>query len=543
MDTVRLTLAGEAAMGRCPPPTVRGRGEADEWAGRAQRGAATSRAPDDREHDMSSATTETDLNYGIDDVPKPWPKALGLGVQHVLTMFGATIAVPFIIGGAIGMEGANLAILISSVFIASGIATALQVTIGTRLPIVQGVSFAFLGPFFAIAGVYQGAEAMQVIAGMVIVGALLPLIVGYGGLMGVLRRFISPITIGPVIALIGLSLFGAAAGNSSEHWPMALLTLALIFAFSLILAPRVRLFSLFPILLAIVGAYLVALLFTAVGVFGEGSGAAVSFAAVDDSPWFRGFEVGGGGIIFPWGTPIFDFGFIIAILAAYLASSIESFGDYHAISRIAGVGDPSSKTINKGLGAEGIGCAMTGVFGGFSSTSYSENIGLVGLTKVASRVVVLIGAGALVVLGLIGPVGAVIATIPTPVVGGVYLALFGLIASVGLSNLQRADMNSQRNLMIVGFVLFAGFVFPYYFGGEGAEEFSFFGIDWATQFIVSIGSNAIAVAAVLGILLDNIIPGTDRERGLGAYDAVLAPEQIPGKQELGKTDQPGDERP
>ncbi len=468
------------------------------------------------------------LNYGLDETPKPWPKAVGLGLQHVLTMFGATIAVPFIIGGALGLEGVSLAILISSVFIASGVATAIQVTIGTRLPIVQGVSFAFLGPFFAIAGVYEGPEGMQVIAGMVIVGALLPLVIGYGGLMGVLRRFISPITIGPVIALIGLSLFGAAAGNSSEHWPLAFTTLIFIFLFSLVLAPKVRLFSLFPILLAVLTAYVIALLFTGLGVFGDGSPAAVSFAAVADAPVFRGFDVGGGGLIFPWGTPIFDFSFMIAILAAYLASSVESFGDYHAISRIAEVGDPDAKTINRGLGAEGIGCALTGLFGGFASTSYSENIGLVGLTKVASRVVVIVGAGALVVLGLIGPVGAVIATIPTPIVGGVYLALFGLIAAVGLSNLRRADLDSQRNLMIVGFVLFSGFVFPYYFENI-AEDFSFFGIDWASQIIQSVGSNAIATAAILGILLDNLIPGTDAERGIGAYDALVRPEDLPGK--------------
>ncbi|MBS3939405.1 MAG: purine/pyrimidine permease [Actinobacteria bacterium] len=467
-----------------------------------------------------------DLTYGLDDVPKPFPKALGLGMQHVLTMFGATIAVPFIIGGALGFEGAELAVLISSVFIASGVATAIQVAIGSRLPIVQGVSFAFLGPFFAIAATYQGAEGMQVIAGMVIVGAVLPLILGFGGLMGMLRRFITPITIAPVIALVGLSLFGAAAGNAGQHWPLSLTTLALIFAFGLVLAPRIRLMSLFPILLAVVTAYVIALVFTALGVF-EGP-AAVSFAAVGDAPLFRGFEIGGGGLIFPWGTPIFDFTFIIAILAAYLASSIESFGDYHAISRIAGVGDPDAKTINRGIGAEGIGCALTGLFGGFSSTSYSENIGLVGLTKVASRAVVLIGAGVLVILGLVGPVGAIIATIPIPVVGGVYLALFGLITAVGLSNLRRADMDSQRNLMIVGFLLFGGLAFPYYFGGEAGADFSFFGIEWATTFIKSIGSNAIAVAAVLGILLDNLIPGTDEERGIGSDPVVLPPQDMHG---------------
>jgi solute carrier family 23 (nucleobase transporter), member 1 len=466
-----------------------------------------------------------DLNYGLDDVPKPFIKALGLGMQHVLTMFGATILVPLIVGPALGFQGRDIAILISSVFIASGIATAIQVTIGSRLPIVQGVSFAFLGGFFAISGTYQGAEAMRYIAGMIIIGAILEVIIGFGGLMGVLRRFITPITIGPVIALIGLSLFGAAAGTASSHWPLALLTLALTFIYSLILAPKVRLFSLFPILLAVITAYVFAYVMTLAGVFT--GAAAVDFSGAGATPWVRGFEVGGGGVLFPWGTPLFDFTFIVVFLAAYLASAIESFGDYHAISRIARGTDPSTDEINRGIGAEGLGCAATAVVGGFASTSYSENIGLVGLTKVASRRVVLIGAVVLIVLGLVTKVGGIITTIPTPIVGGIYLSLFGLIAAVGLSNLRRADMDSQRNLMIVGFVLFSGFVFPSYFGG--AQDFSFFGIGWATSVVQSIFSSGIATAAVLGILLDNLIPGTDEERGIGAFEKGVVPPSVHGQ--------------
>jgi solute carrier family 23 (nucleobase transporter), member 1 len=474
-----------------------------------------------------SATSNSalDLNYGLDDVPKPFYKALGLGMQHVLTMFGATILVPLIVGPALGFQGAQIAILISSVFIASGIATAIQVTIGSRLPIVQGVSFAFLGGFFAIAGSYQGAEAMRYIAGMIIIGAILEVIIGFGGLMGVLRRFITPITIGPVIALIGLSLFGAAAGTASSHWPLALLTLALTFVYSLILAPKVRLFSLFPILLAVITAYLFAWIMTVAGVFT--GAAAVDFSGAGATPWVRGFEVGGGGVIFPWGTPLFDFTFIIVFLAAYMASAIESFGDYHAISRIARGADPSVEEINRGIGAEGLGCAATAVVGGFASTSYSENIGLVGLTKVASRRVVLIGAVVLIVLGLVTKVGGIITTIPTPIVGGIYLSLFGLIAAVGLSNLRRADMDSQRNLMIAGFVLFSGFVFPEYFGS--VQNFSFFGIDWATTVVSSIFSSGIATAAVLGILLDNLIPGTDAERGIGGFEKGVVPPSVHGQ--------------
>jgi uracil-xanthine permease len=468
-----------------------------------------------------TSPSQVELNYGLEDVPKPLGKALGLGLQHVLTMFGATILVPLLLGPPMGMDTVEIAILISSVFICSGIATFLQVTIGSRLPIIQGVSFAFLAPFFAIIAVHPGPEAMRYIAGMVLVGALIEVTIGFGGLFGLLRRFVSPITIAPVIALIGLSLFAPAAQTSSGHWPLALLMLTLVFVYSLILAPKYRFFSLFPVLLAIITSYLVALIFTWIGVFEAGSVAAVSFAGVGDADWIRGLAIGDGGILFPWGTPLFDWTFLIGILAAYLASMIESFGDYHAVSRIATGRDPDARTINRGIGSEGLGCFATGLFGGFASTSYSENIGLVGLTRVASRYVVVIGAGFLVVLGLIAKFGAIVATIPSPIVGGAYLALFGLIAAIGLSLLRRADMDSQRNLMIVGFVLFAGFVFPSYFGSEAAAEFSLFGIGWLTDIVVSIGSSGIATAAVLGLLLDNLIPGTPEERGLATdYEDV-----------------------
>ena len=486
------------------------------------------------------AAYQADLNYGLDDTPKPWPKAIGLGLQHVLTMFGATVAVPFILAPFLEFDGRQLAILISSVFICSALATFVQVTIGTRLPIVQGVSFAFLGPFIGIAAAHPGEDGMRYIAGAVLAGAVVEMILGFGGVFGALRRFVTPITIAPVIALVGLSLYDAAAINASPNWWMALTTTALIIAFSLILAPRIRLFSLFPILLAVVTVYLGALLLSVTGVIPETMAGHVSFGGLAETPWVRSVGFGDQGLFFPWGTPLFDLGFFIAVLAAYLASSIESFGDYHAISRIAGVGDPSAKTINRGLGAEGIGCFLTGIFGGFSSTSYSENIGLVGLTKVASRVVVLIGAAALLVLGFVSKIGGVIASIPGPIVGGVYLALFGIIAGVGLSNLRRADMDSQRNIMIVGFVLFAGLVFPRYFSGYAGDDWDLFGIDWLTSIVRSVGSNGIAVAAVFGLLLDNLIPGTDRERGVGTYDVVVPPEDLPGRGGLGHdASQPG----
>lgn len=466
----------------------------------------------------SARQGQIELSYGLDDVPKPFTKAFGLGLQHVLTMFGGTILVPLLLGPEMGMDAAQTAILVSSAFICSGIATSLQVTVGSRLPIIQGVSFAFLIPFFAIIAAHPGPEAMTYIAGLILVGAVIETTIGFSGMVGLLSRFVTPITIAPVIALIGLSLFEPAAQTSGLHWPLALLMVALVFIFSLVLARKRRFFSLFPVLLAIIISYVVALVLTLTGVFEEGSPAAVSFAAVTEADWIRGIAVGDGGILWPWGLPRFDWSLLVGILAAYLASMVESFGDYHAVSQIATGRDPEPKTINRGIGSEGLGCFATGLFGGFASTSYSQNIGLVGLTRVASRYVVGVSAAILLILGLVAKFGAFVATIPQPIVGGAYLALFGLIAAIGLSLLRRVDMDSQRNLLIVGFVLFAGFVFPSYF--DSAAGFSVMGIDWLTDIVVSIGSSGIATAAVLGLLLDNLIPGTPEERGLPTRPAA-----------------------
>jgi xanthine/uracil permease len=276
--------------------------------------------------------------------------------------------------------------------------------------------------------------------------------------------------------------------------------------------------SVFSILLAVVCAYVVALVLSEAGVITEANRAFVSFDRIgqsfSDAPWLRSV-VGERSLVFPWGAPSFDLGFFVAVLAAYLASMIESFGDYHAVARVAAVGEPTREQINRGIGSEGVGCFITGLLGGFASTSYTENIGLIGLTKVASRYVVMIGAVALIVLGFVTKFGAIIATIPTPVVGGVYLALFGLIAAVGLTNLQRADMASQRNLLIVGFILFMGLVVPDFIA-QVPPDWTFLGMEWTTNLARSIFGSGIAVAAILGLFLDNVIPGTDRERGITA---------------------------
>jgi len=502
--------------------------------------------------------------YGLDDRP-PLGKASVLALQHVLTMFGSTVAVPLIFGPQLWpvpaglpaniaselteIQLTNTALLISSVMLCSGVATLLQSTLGSRLPIIQGVSFSFLAAFFGIvsstkfpvarwdaviagdtseatlaplieAWQLAGAEGMQTIAMAIILGGILEAVIGFTGLMGLLRRFLSPVVVGPVIMLIGLALYQFGAPVAASSWPISLLTMGLIILFALILSRSIRLFQLFPMLLAILISVAVCAVLGMRGIVAPGDAAYVDLSAVARSPWIR-YER----LILPWGMPKFQMAALIAVLAGYLASMIESFGDYHACKNMAGGGDPTSAEISRGIGCEGIGCALTGLLGGFSSTSYSENIGLIGLTKVGSRYVVQIGSVILIGLGLFGKFGALAAAIPRPVVGGLYCALFGLIAAVGVRQFAKADLDSDRNLFIGGFALFMGLSVPFYFSDYGGGKAD---IQWLPETLrgvaISLGSTGMAVAAILGLALDNLVPGTKEERGLVEGPGVLVPE-------------------
>ncbi len=475
--------------------------------------------------------------YGLDDRPD-LPRTLVLGAQHVLTMFGATVSVPLLLGPVMGMSAADTARLISSVMLCSGLATIVQIKFGSRLPIVQGVSFSFLAAFFLIigsvgteaeaTGVPVGPLAMRYIAGAILLGALFEMVIGFSGLVGMLRRVLSPVVIGPVIMLIGLALFQHGAPKAGTYWPISGLTIGLIILFSLVLSRRRRFFKLFPILSAVVVVTTLCFVLTRAGVFPAGHPASVQLEAVREASWLR---LSPTELLLPWGWPKFHFGFFLAVLAGYLASIIESIGDYHAISYMAGQGHPTSKQLSRGIGAEGVGCFLTGLFGGFASTSYSENVGLVGLTKVASRWVVTVGGLLLIGLGVFGKFGGVAAAIPGPVVGGLYCALFGLIAAIGVQQLAQADLTSDRNLFIAGFSLFMGLSVPAYFSAASTTEAMAAGQTLATYLptaegllasmpataagiVAAIGSTGMAVAAILGLLLDNLIPGTPEERGL-----------------------------
>ncbi len=455
--------------------------------------------------------------YTVDEKP-PFGEAVFLGIQHYLTMFGATVAIPLILGGAMKMPPGEIAHLISAIFFVSGVTTWLQTTLGNRLPVIQGGSFSFLPPAFVIIGATVGKGmgydiAIQQITGAIFLASFFEIILGYTGIVGYLRKFIGPVTIAPTIAMIGLALFGIGAPWAGKNWWVSGLTIIALIVYSQFLGRRIRLFTLFPVLLAILTGWAFAWILTFSGAIDAKDPAFINLATVTNASWFSP------PIPFRWGFWDIQISFVLAMIAAYVASMIESIGDYYAAARMAEAPTPDEKMISRGLGTEGVGCLIASIFQTCNgSTTYSENIGAIGLTRVGSRYVIQIGASVMIIIAFFGKFGAFFATIPQPVVGAMYCGLFGMIAAVGISNLQFVDLNSARNLFIIGFAFFMGLSVPQYF--QNVTIWANEGVVLRTigSVIVTIGKTGMAVAGILAGVLDNLVPGTREERGLTAWD-------------------------
>jgi nucleobase transporter 1/2 len=435
--------------------------------------------------------------------------------------------------------------LISTIFFTSGLCTLIQQSpLGNKLPVIQGGTFSFLGPTFAIIGMVaaQGTSGdlplwqlqIQNIAGAIMIASVVEIVLGYTGIMGQVRKIISPIVIGPTIAMIGLALFGIGAPWMASNWIISLITLIALILYSQVFSQKSKVFMLFPVLLAIATGWLASLIGTVTGLIPDGNAAnlAGKLGLVAAAKWFSFQPM----VPFKWGMP--DWGSsvlwagVFGMLAGYLASMIESIGDYMACARISEAPVPTGRMISRGLGAEGLGCLIAGILQtGNGTTTYSENIGSIGLTKVASRRVVRCGAAVMLIIPVIGKFGAVLATLPMPVVGAMFVGLFGMIASVGLSNLQIVNLNNSRNLFIIGLAFFAGLSVPFWFTPHfdvGTGQIVSGAIAWGTQGSVinvignifqAILSTGMAVTAILGIILDNLLPGATRaERGLEAWE-------------------------
>ncbi|KAL4635980.1 solute carrier family 23 member 2-like [Arapaima gigas] len=493
-----------------------------------------------------------DMIYTIEDTP-PWYLCVFLGLQHYLTCFSGTIAVPFLLAEAmcVGYDQWATSQLIGTIFFCVGITTLLQTTLGCRLPLFQASAFAFLAPARAILSldkwkcnttdvpVVNSTELLHTehiwhprireIQGAIIVSSMVEVCIGALGLPGFLLKYIGPLTITPTVALIGLSGFQAAGERAGKHWGIAMLTIFLVLLFSQyarnVQLPlpiykskkgwtsyRLQLFKMFPIIMAILVSWLLCFIFTVTDVFPPKKDQYGFYARTDArqgilsaAPWFS--------IPYPfqWGVPTVTAAGVIGMMSAVVASIIESIGDYYACARLSCAPPPPIHAINRGIFIEGLSCVLDGVFGtGNGSTSSSPNIGVLGITKVGSRRVIQYGAAFMLLLGLVGKFSALFASLPDPVLGALFCSLFGMITAVGLSNLQFIDLNSSRNLFVLGFSIFFGLMLPSYLKQNPLVT----GIVEIDQVLNVLLTTAMFVGGCVAFVLDNTIPGSLEERGI-----------------------------
>ncbi|MBB3088344.1 nucleobase:cation symporter-2 family protein [Nocardioides albus] len=380
-----------------------------------------------------------------EDERHPPGQLLAYGTQHILTMYGGVIAPPLIVGGAAGLSGTDLALLVTAGLFVSGFATLLQTLglgpFGSRLPIVQGISFASVSTMVTIAS----EDGLRPVFGAIIVAGLIGLVLS--SFFAQLVRLFPAVVTGTIITVIGLSLmpvaFRWAMGNDADspgygsmtNIAYAGLTLLIILVISRVFQGAISRLS---ILIGIVVGTLVATI----------AGRA-DFSSVGES------DIVALPPLLHFGTPTFEVGAIVSMTIVVLVIMTETTADILAIGEIVET-DVDAKRVARGLRADMAATTVAPLFGTFPCSAFAQNVGLVALTGVRSRYVVATGGLVLLLLGLLPVVGSVVAAIPYPVLGGAGIVLFGSVAASGIRTLSRVDYEDNLNMVIVSVAIAVG---------------------------------------------------------------------------------------
>lgn len=383
-----------------------------------------------------------------EDARLPVGSSFAYGLQHVLTMYGGIIAVPLIIGKAAGLDGSGISVLIASCLFMGGLATILQSVgvpfFGSQLPLVQGVSFAGVATMTSI---LAGGDGLPAVFGAVLVASVIGLIVAPA--FALIVKFFPPVVTGTVITTIGLSLMPVAAGwamggdaeaadyGSARNILIAVATLAIVLVLSRIPVAMVsRLSILLAIVLGTVGCL----------IFGW-----ADFSHVLDRGVFAFPEP------FAFGMPTFSAAAIISMFIVIIVTFAETTADIIAVGEIVKT-KVDSKRIASGLRADMLSSAVSPVFNSFTQSAFAQNVGLVAITGVKSRFVVTAGGAILVVLGLLPVMGGIVAAVPSPVLGGAGIVLFGTVAASGIRTLSKVEYEGNLNMIIVAVSLAFGII-------------------------------------------------------------------------------------
>lgn len=364
-------------------------------------------------------------------------KIFSLGLQHVLAMYAGAILVPLLVGRALNLTTEQLAYLVAIDLLTCGIATLLQAWknkyLGIGLPVVLGSSFVAVTPMISIGSNY----GISAIYGAIIVTGLFILLLA--PFFSKITKLFPPVVIGTVVTIIGLSLIptgikNMGGGSGSEDFG-SLENLGLSFGVLLFILFLNRFSKGFmqslSVLIGIIG-----------GTFAATLMGKVNFAAVSEASWFRIPEM------FYFGTPTFEIGPIITMLIVGIVIVIESTGVFFALSKICDV-PLNEKDLTRGYRAEGLAITLGGIFNAFPYNTFAQNVGLVQLSKVKTKNVVVAAGGILVFLGLIPKIAAFATIIPTPVLGGATVVMFGMVVASGIKMLSAVDFSNQANLLIM----------------------------------------------------------------------------------------------
>jgi xanthine permease len=360
-----------------------------------------------------------------------------LGIQHVLAMYAGAVIVPLIIGGALKFSGEQLTYLVSIDILTSGIATILQVWqnrfFGIGLPIVLGCTFTAVGPIIAIGGQY----GLSAVYGSILMSGIIVILISK--FFGKLIKFFPPVVTGSVVTIIGITLIPVAmnniAGGQGSPDFGAGSNIALAFGTLLVIILINRFFKGFIRSISI-------LLGLIVGTIAASFMGKVNLAPVADASWFHMVKP------FYFGTPSFELTPIITMTLVAIVSLVESTGVYLALSDITGR-KLTEKDLAKGYRAEGLASIIGAVFNSFPYTTYSQNVGLVQLSGVKNKNVIYVAGSMLVILGFVPKIGALTTVIPTPVLGGAMVAMFGMVIAYGIKMLSKVEFGSQENLLII----------------------------------------------------------------------------------------------
>lgn len=386
----------------------------------------------------------------------PFHQLLVLGLQHTFTMFGATVLVPLLTG-----------LDVSVALFTAGIGTLwFHLVTKWKVPVFLGSSFAFIAPVTLVIK-QMGIPAAQ--GGIIVAGLLyliLAIAVYYLG-PNIIERILPPVVTGPIIMVIGLNLAPVAIGSASKNWIIALIVLATVAYVNLYIKGFLRLL---PVICGIVVGYIVSLI---AGI--------VDFKPILEANWL-------GVPNFTW--PVFDLAAIGLIAPVAIATMVEHVGDILAVGATVEEDFVKDPGLHRTLIGDGIGTALAGLFGGPANTTYSENTGVLALTRVWKPAVMRVAAIMAICLSLIPKLGAAIRTIPEPVIGGISIVLFGMIAAIGVRTVveNRVDFKQPRNLFIASVILVIGI------GGA----------------VINIWGNlkfgGMGLAAILGVILNLLLP-------------------------------------